>query len=216
MFTGLVEEIGSIQSVQKSVKGAKLMIQAHKVLQDVSIGDSIAINGICLTVTTFSSEGFTADVMGETMDKTNLKYLQSGSKVNLERALRVGDRLGGHFVSGHIDGVGTIQNYEKEDNAVWITISAPTELLKYMIYKGSITVDGVSLTVASVSQEGFKISIIPHTKESTTLIDKKIGDKVNLECDMIGKYIERFMGFTQETDKKQKIDVDFLSQHGFL
>lgn len=216
MFTGLVEEVGIVQSVLKSTKSAKIAIKAHKVLEDVKLGDSISTNGVCLTVTDFKDNSFTVDVMAETIRMSNLKNVVSGSKVNLERALRLGDRLGGHIVSGHIDGTGIISSFDKEDNAVWITIKASGNLLKYIIHKGSITIDGVSLTVAYVDESIFKVSIIPHTKDVTTLLSKAIGDEVNLECDMVGKYIEKLMNFNEKPSyAESKVDMDFLREHGF-
>jgi riboflavin synthase len=216
MFTGLVEEIGNIKAVTKSTKSAKITIKASKVLEEVKLGDSISTNGVCLTVTDFSTNYFTVDVMAETMRRSNLKNLSSGDEINLERALRLGDRLGGHMVSGHIDGVGVISKYENEDNAVWITIKTPPELLRYIVEKGSIAIDGVSLTVAYVDDESFKVSIIPHTKDVTTLLRKKIGDEVNLECDMVGKYIEKLISVKEETNVKKGIDINFLSENGFM
>jgi riboflavin synthase len=215
MFTGLIEEIGKIESVISSTKSAKITIKARKVLEGVRLGDSICTNGVCLTVTSFGSDRFTVDVMAETVRRSNLKRLSPGDEVNLERALRLGDRLGGHIVSGHIDGVGTIKNYEQEDNAVWITIAASPELLKYIVQKGSITIDGVSLTVAYIDETVFKVSIIPHTSEMTTLLKKRVGDDVNLECDMIGKYVEKLLGIKEQPPVKKNIDLNFLSEHGF-
>ncbi|OPJ55371.1 riboflavin synthase [Alkalithermobacter paradoxus] len=216
MFTGLVEEVGSIHSITKLQNSSRIVINCSKVLQDLRLGDSISTNGVCLTVTKFDDSSFTADVMTETMRKTNLKDLSVKDKVNLERALRVGDRLGGHLVSGHIDGVGTIEGFKKEDIAVWISIKAPQDILKYIVYKGSVAIDGVSLTVAYVDESIFKVSIIPHTKDLTTLLDKNVGDSVNLECDMIGKYVEKLMNFNSSYKPKQDISVDFLKENGFL
>lgn len=217
MFTGLVEEVGIVKSVKKGADSAQITISAEKVISDVNLGDSICTNGICLTVTSFSSNYFTVDVMAETMRKTNLNYLSPGDKVNLERALRLGDRLGGHIVSGHIDGIGTISNLEKEDNATWITVSTSYDILKYVIYKGSIAIDGVSLTVAYVDNSVFKVSIIPHTKDVTILLDKKIGDTVNLECDMIGKYVEKMLSPKPViNESKSNISMSFLEQNGFI
>lgn len=215
MFTGLVEEIGTIQSITKSTKSARITIKASKVLEDIKIGDSIATNGVCLTATEFNSSSFTIDVMAETMRRSNLNGLQPGDQVNLERALQLGDRLGGHIVSGHIDGVGRISSFEKEDNAVWITIDASPEILKYIVQKGSIAIDGVSLTVAYVDERVFKVSIIPHTKDVTTLLRKRAGHAVNLECDIVGKYIEKLMGAKEQAPKHQGISFDFLSANGF-
>lgn len=219
MFTGLIEDIGIIQNVIKSAKSAKITILADNILKGVKLGDSISTNGVCLTVTEFTSNRFTVDVMAETMRKSNLHKLASGDKVNLERALKIGDRLGGHMVSGHIDGMGVISKYENEDNAVWVTISTSEEILKYIIYKGSIAIDGVSLTVAFVDEKEFRVSIIPHTKNLTTLIKKKVGDMVNLECDMISKYIEKIIMYRDDKkDEKtsENLDLNFLAEHGFV
>ena len=215
MFTGLVEEIGRVQAIVKSTKSARITIKASKVLEEVKLGDSISTNGVCLTVTEFSHNSFSVDVMAETMRRSNLHRLSPGDEVNLERALRVGDRLGGHIVSGHIDGVGTITNYEDEDNAVWVTIATEPEVLRYIVQKGSIAIDGISLTVAYVDETVFKVSIIPHTKEVTTLLRRKIGDVVNLECDMVGKYIEKMLKSKEQAPIKKGIDMNFLSEHGF-
>ncbi len=215
MFTGLIEEIGEVRSVVKSTKSAKIIIKAAEITKDVKPGDSISTNGVCLTVTEFTPDGFTADVMAETMRRSNLHSLSPGDRVNLERALKVGDRLGGHMVSGHIDGMGTISKYEKEDNAIWVTVSAAAELLRYIVQKGSVSIDGVSLTVAYADERVFKVSIIPHTGDITTLLRKNAGDTVNIECDIIGKYIEKFL-FTREPEKKPGINMDFLSENGFI
>lgn len=214
MFTGIIEEIGEIRNIIKSVKSAKIIIKAGKILSDVTLGDSISTNGVCLTVTEYTSGSFSVDVMAETLRRSNLGLLTTGDKVNLERALAVGDRLGGHMVSGHIDGLGTITKYEKEDNAVWVTISADPEILKYIVHKGSVAIDGVSLTVAYVDEKVFKVTIIPHTRDLTTLLKKKAGDPVNLECDMVGKYIEKLF-FLKEQETKSGIDMEFLSRNGF-
>lgn len=215
MFTGLIEEIGYVEAVTKSVKSSRITISANKILEGTRLGDSICTNGVCLTVTSFGKSKFTVDVMAETMRRSNLKDISSGDKVNLERALRVGDRLGGHMVSGHIDGTGTIENYEKEDNAVWITVAASGEILRYIVNKGSVAIDGVSLTVAYVDERVFKVSIISHTKDMTTLLRKKVGDEVNLECDMIGKYIEKLLEVKEQTQEKGRIDFNFLCENGF-
>jgi riboflavin synthase len=216
MFTGIIEEIGKIKSIKKSGDGASIVIEARKVLEDVKLGDSIAVNGVCLTVNHFNHNSFTVDVMAETMRRSNLKNLKAGDLVNLERAVAVGARLGGHLVSGHIDDVGIIRQYEKEDNAVWVTIEPPPQLLKYIIHKGSIAVDGISLTVAYVDDRIFKVSIIPHTRDETTLIDKGVGQLVNLECDMIGKYIEKLIKTGVEKKQGKKgITMEFLAQYGF-
>lgn len=216
MFTGLVEEVGRVKEILKSDKSARITIKAARVLEDVKLGDSICTSGVCLTVTYFNSKEFTVDVMAETMRRSNLMYLKPGDEINLERALSIGDRLGGHIVSGHIDGEGTIEGFEEEDNAIWITISAVPDILKYIVQKGSIAVDGVSLTAAYVDDTVFKVSIIPHTKLTTTLLKKKIGNRVNLECDILGKYINKFLGAKEQAPAKKGIDFNFLSENGFM
>ncbi|MPW26775.1 riboflavin synthase [Alkalibaculum sp. M08DMB] len=212
MFTGLVEDIGIVKSITKSVRSAKITIISDFILEDVKLGDSICTNGVCLTVTNLNNKEFSVDVMPETIRNSNLKNLSSGSKVNLERALKASDRLGGHIVSGHIDGIGTIRSFKEEENATWISIASEESILKYIVKRGSIAIDGTSLTVAYVDDQVFKVSIIPHTKEKTILLNKKVGDEVNLECDVIGKYIEK-LTFHNE---KKTIDVNFLSDNGFI
>lgn len=219
MFTGLVEEIGKVKAVIKSEKSGRITLAANKVLTGLRLGDSISTNGVCLTVTEFGHGYFSVDVMGETMRRSNLKNLKIGDSINLERALKLGDRLGGHIVSGHIDGTGAIINFQDEENAVWITVKSPEKLLRYIIEKGSIAIDGVSLTVAYADNEVFKVSIIPHTKDETTLVTKRVGDEVNLECDIIGKYIEKLINpsiSVLTVDNNETIDMDFLGRNGFL
>lgn len=213
MFTGLIEEMGTIKSIRKGAKSAEISILGDLVTKDTHIGDSIAVNGICMTVTSISGTVFTADVMAETMRRTSLSTLKEGSRVNLERAMAADGRFGGHIVAGHVDGIGQITRLEKEDNAVWITIKADRGILKYIVEKGSITIDGVSLTVAYVDNACFQVSIIPHTAKNTILLEKKQGDIVNLENDIIGKYVEKLMG---QNHKESNIDEDFLMQHGYF
>ena len=191
MFTGIVEEIGSISGIKQGKNSEILTIKAKKVLEDTKIGDSIAVNGICLTVTALSSDSFTADVMHETINRSSLSKLKYGSKVNLERAMPVNGRFGGHIVSGHVDETGTIINIKPDDNAIWYKIQANQQILKYIVEKGSITIDGISLTVAKVSETDFSISAISHTVEQTILKEKRQGDIVNLETDILAKYIEK-------------------------
>ena len=218
MFTGIIEEIGVIQEIKKGIKSSKLSIKANKVLENTKIGDSICTNGVCLTVTALKSNSFDADVMAETLRRSSLGDLKIGSKVNLERALTLESRLGGHIVSGHIDGTGEIISLVKEDNSTWVTIKTISDILRYIVFKGSITIDGISLTVAYVDEEVFKVSIIPHTSDETTLLNKSIGETVNLECDVISKYIEKLMGL--EIKRKEKkissITEDFLRSNGFF
>lgn len=215
MFTGLIEEVGRVQSVKKSARSAQITIKAKKVLDGIRLGDSISTNGVCLTVTEYGTGGFSVDVMAETMRRSSLDSLAPGDPVNLERALRLGDRLGGHMVSGHIDETGIISAFEEEDNAVWVTVKASPEVLRYIVLKGSVAIDGISLTVAYVDENVFKVSIIPHTGDVTTLLDKKKGDGVNLECDMVGKYVEKLLRSGTQSSGKRSIDMEFLSEYGF-
>jgi len=215
MFTGIVEEIGTVVDFEASQNILRIKVQASKVLEETYLGDSISTNGVCLTVTGIGKNHFYADVMGETVRRSNLGTLKKGDKVNLERAMAANSRFGGHIVSGHIDGKGKITSYEKEGNAVWITIDTGKEVLKYIVEKGSIAIDGISLTVAYVDEKKIKVSIIPHTSEETTLLKKKIGEEVNLECDVIGKYVEKLLGFNKKNDEKKSITMDFLINNGF-
>lgn len=193
MFTGIIEEIGQIRSVSKNRVSAAITIKAHSILQDVAVGDSIAVNGICLTVTGYTKDSFTVDMMHETFDRTCACAWRRGTEVNLERAMAAGGRFGGHIVSGHIDGTGTISGIRQDDNAVWYEVTADPRILRYVVEKGSIAIDGISLTVASVGKDRFSVSTIPHTRNMTTLSERKTGDKVNLENDIVGKYVERFL-----------------------
>ncbi|MGN0435245.1 MAG: riboflavin synthase [Wujia sp.] len=220
MFTGIIEEIGEIKNVRRGTKSAELTICGKVVTKDSKVGDSIAVNGVCLTATSISGDTFTADVMAESMRRTSLGDLKSGSKVNLERAMAANGRFGGHIVSGHIDGTGTIIKLEREDNAVWVTISANRGILNYVIEKGSVAIDGISLTVAYVDDVCFKVSIIPHTAAETTLLLKKQGDMVNLENDVIGKYVEKLLKIDDREKRKDnsesKLNASFLMEHGFM
>ncbi|MBR5534396.1 MAG: riboflavin synthase [Ruminiclostridium sp.] len=215
MFTGIVEEMGTIRSIRKGSSSAILEIQAGKVLEDIHIGDSIAVNGVCLTATSFTPTSFTADVMHETLNRSSLASLKPGSRVNLERALAANGRFGGHIVSGHVDGLGTILSTLRDDNAIWYTIGTSPEVLRYIVEKGSITIDGISLTVARVDSHSFSISAIPHTVAVTVLQDRKPGDKVNLETDIIGKYVEKLLQPKETPQKDSGITWDFLVKYGF-
>lgn len=219
MFTGIVEEVGVLKFIRRGASSAVLEIAARTVLEDIHLGDSIAVNGVCLTATSFTGGAFTADVMHETLDRSSLAALRPGSRVNLERAMAANGRFGGHIVAGHVDGVGTVLETKRDDNAVWYTISAGPEVLRYVVEKGSITIDGISLTVARVGPESFAISAIPHTVAVTVLKDRKAGDKVNLETDIIGKYVEKLLttGPVQTAEPKQTsgITKDFLTRYGF-
>ncbi|MCF8304523.1 MAG: riboflavin synthase [Bacteroidales bacterium] len=217
MFTGIIENIGKVKQIKRGANSVELTVASSVIPGDLKLGDSVAVNGVCLTVTSFDQSGFTVDAVPETMSRTNLGELQTGSPVNLERAMQAGSRLGGHMMNGHVDGIAQVDNIRQEDNAVWFTIKANKDLLKYMIPKGSIAVDGISLTIVDVGEEAFTISVIPHTLQWTTLKDKQKGDSVNIECDMIGKYVERFLGMAQEKNEPEgKITMDFLKQNGYI
>ena len=235
MFTGIVEEIGMIRSVPSQAAGGSMEIRAAHVLEGTKIGDSIAVNGVCLTVTALRADGFLADVMPETLRRTNLGALKCGDPVDLERAMAADGRFGGHMVSGHIDGTGSIREIKNEGNAVWVTIKAPEQILELIVEKGSVAIDGISLTVAKVTQTDFSVSVIPHTGEQTVLLKKRPGDTVNLENDMVGKYVRRLLGSQMRQDKSRGqgnttagrgeenpargesgISMEFLQQHGFF
>lgn len=209
MFTGIIEEIGEIAAVKNGAKSCELTIKGSLIFDDLKIGDSVAVNGVCLTATSINGNAFTADVMAETMRRSSLGTLKQGSRVNLERAMSANGRFGGHIVSGHIDGVGFVQSLVKEDNAVWVTITADESVMRYIVEKGSVAIDGISLTVAKVFKDAFSVSVIPHTGSETTLLSKKTGNRVNLECDIIGKYVEKLVG------KPSGITEDFLKKYGF-
>lgn len=215
MFTGIIEEIGKMVQIQSGSTTGKIELKADKVLEDTKIGDSIAVNGVCLTVIRLKGDGFVADVMPETLKRSNLGQLSPGSRVNLERAMAMNGRFGGHIVSGHIDGTGMIEKVWREQNAVWYTVHTPKELMRYIVEKGSIAIDGTSLTVAGVTEESFSVSIIPHTLGETILGEKKAGDVVNLENDIIGKYVEHFMEPGEPEKTESSITKDFLLRAGF-
>lgn len=230
MFTGIIEEIGSLRSLSTGADSCVMRIIAANVLDGTKLGDSIAVNGVCLTVIDMWKGGFSADVMPETLRRSNLGQLRSGDIVNLERATAVGDRLGGHIVSGHIDGVGRITNVNREGNAIWLSVAASSEILNLVVEKGSIAIDGVSLTVADVDESVFCVSIIPHTGSETNLLNKREGDVVNIENDIIGKYVDKLMrnkkaythqkrgGRVADGEGKAKDDVltlEYLEQNGF-
>ncbi|GMO00452.1 riboflavin synthase [Parageobacillus thermoglucosidasius] len=214
MFTGIIEEVGTIEQMRQSGEAIVMTIGAEKILEDIHLGDSIAVNGVCLTVTSFTQRSFTVDVMPETVKATSLRTLTRGSKVNLERAMPASGRFGGHFVSGHVDGVGEIIRKWPVANAVYYEIQIPKELRKYMILKGSVAVDGTSLTIFELTDDTFTISLIPHTRAATILGDKQTGDIVNIECDVIGKYVAQFME-GQKEEAKPAITLEFLERHGY-
>ena len=213
MFTGIVEEVGTILSMQKGTSSIKLNISANKILEDLKIGDSVSVNGICLTVTTLNDKAFTADAMHETLNKTSLYTIKKGSKINLERAMPISGRIGGHIVLGHVDGTGIITKIEKDNIAIWYTIKAEPSIMKYIVDKGSVAIDGISLTIAKVSIDNFSISAIPHTLKNTTLLSKSVNDIVNIENDCIGKYIEKLLFIDKENSSK--ITREFLLKNGY-
>ena len=215
MFTGIVEEMGVIRSIRRGAHSAVLSIGAEAVLSDLKTGDSVAVNGVCLTATAVEGRGFTADVMHETLLRSSLGALGPGSPVNLERAMAAGGRFGGHIVSGHIDGTGTITERRRDDNAVWYTVTTAPSLLRYIVEKGSVAIDGISLTVASVEAGRFSVSVIPHTASVTVLGRKGPGDIVNLETDIIGKYVEKLLRPAADTVPKGGISLEFLTENGF-
>lgn len=194
MFTGIIEEMGVVKAIDRNLQSIRLFLLAKTILDDLEIGDSVTVNGVCTTATALIASGFTVDLSPETARVTTLGGLKAGDPVNLERAMRIMDRIGGHLVSGHVEGVGVIRDRKQEENAIILTIEAPADILKYCIKKGSIAVDGVSLTINSLTDRSVTLSIIPHTAKVTTLGLKEIGAPVNLESDLIGKYVERLIG----------------------
>lgn len=215
MFTGIVEEIGTVRQIKKGKHSAVLTISAGDVLDGTKTGDSIAVNGICLTVTAVLPGAFMADVIHETLNRSALIGLSAGSPVNLERAMQANGRFGGHIVAGHVDGTGKIVKIERDDTAVWFTIQTKPELMRYIVEKGSVAIDGISLTVAKITESDFSVSAIPHTVKQTVLQEKRKGDLVNLETDIIGKYVEKLLSPALEEQKESKITKEFLTNCGF-
>lgn len=218
MFTGIIEELGIIRRMNLQGNSGQVMIRAKKVLEGTRVGDSIAVNGICLTVISIQEDGFTADVMAETVRRSSLGECNPGDAVNLERAMSADGRFGGHIVSGHIDGTGKITSYRKEENAVWVTIETTPDIMQLIVEKGSICIDGISLTVANVSSQEFQVSVIPHTGDETTLLKKRPGSLVNLENDIIGKYVQKLMepkSLQEEESVSSGITMELLEEYGF-
>lgn len=203
MFTGIVEEIGTVTRIMQGQNSSILSIRGDRIFEDLRLGDSVAVNGVCLTVSKLAGQSFDADTTSETLARTSLGALRAGSFVNLERAMAANGRFGGHIVTGHVDGTGIISMIRRDGKTVWVTITADNSILKYIVEKGSIAVDGISLTVASTTQNSFSIAVIPHTERSTTLLTKSQGETVNLECDMIGKYVERFITRMQKSEPQR-------------
>ncbi|GIN93152.1 riboflavin synthase subunit alpha [Siminovitchia terrae] len=214
MFTGIVEEIGKVLRIDRKVKSFTIHIQAKRILEDVQLGDSIAVNGVCLTVTEFSRSSFQADVMPETFHATSLRMLSPGSMVNLERAMAANGRFGGHFVSGHVDGTGSLLSKKRVENALYMTFQIPEEFKVFVVEKGSIAIDGTSLTIFEASGGKITISLVPHTQAETVLANKNIGDSVNIEFDMLGKYIYHMLESRKEV--KTEITMDKLIENGFI
>lgn len=218
MFTGLVVELGTVTELKPLKQSYNITVKAQKVLENLKIGDSIAVNGACLTVVKISGNAFTADIMPETVKLTNLRNLKSGDKVNLERTLKLSDGLDGHIVSGHVEGIGVITSKKAQGIAEIVTVKTPPQLLKYIIKKGSIAIDGISLTVTEVTGSSFSVSLIPHTAKETTLGFKKPGDEVNLETDIIGKYVEHLLNFKTSAgaENKNTLTKSLLFENGFI
>ncbi|EIJ78500.1 riboflavin synthase subunit alpha [Bacillus methanolicus PB1] len=216
MFTGIVEEIGKVQRITRSGEALRLVLEGKKVLEDVKLGDSIAVSGVCLTVTDYTSFSFSVDVMPETYHSTTLAELKTGSSVNLERAMGANGRFGGHFVTGHVDGTGMILRKEKKDNAVYVDIEVPPSGTVYTMLKGSIAIDGTSLTIFGIKDNVITVSLIPHTYSETVLGLKEPGAKVNIEFDMLAKYIHSFMERKNGQDKNSKVTLDLLRENGFM
>ena len=220
MFTGIVEEVGAVRAVVSGSEWGSITNTARRVLEGTKRGDSIAVNGVCLTVTQLFPDGFTADVMAETLRRSNLGVLKSGQTVNLERAMAADGRFGGHIVSGHVDNLGEIVQIKREGNAQWVTLSAPKDIMELVVEKGSIAMDGVSLTVAARTDTTFSVSLIPTTQADTTLLSKRPGDKINLETDIIGKYVRQLlhgapMETKTETKPASRLSEAFLRENGF-
>lgn len=217
MFAGIVEEMGAVTSLDKTLAGTRMTILASTVMSDLKIGDSVSINGTCLTVVTKGEQDFVVEISPETLSVTTMGQLIPGAPVNLERAMKLNERIGGHLVAGHVDGVGTIRSRHQEGNAIFFTIEAPSEILRYCVVKGSITVDGISLTINEVADHSFSVAIIPHTAKVTTLGLKQVNDTVNLESDLIGKYVERLLQERSQLPKTTPIiDKDYLQKRGLL
>lgn len=222
MFTGLIQAIGVLQRIDRQGTDAKMVIRSLSPLTDLELGESIAVDGACLTVAAFQGSVFTADVSVETLSRTTLERKAAGSRLNLERALRLGDRLGGHLVSGHVDGIGVLTERTRDGRSWRLFFKVPAELSRYIVAKGSIAINGISLTVNGCGPDRFDVNIVPHTAGQTTIADLQIGDPVNLETDIIGKYVERFLGGWQHTASEKAaagsggIDAGFLQKHGFV
>jgi riboflavin synthase len=217
MFSGIVEEMGAVTVLRKTLEGARLTILASTVMDDLKIGDSVSVNGICLTVVSRSERDFSVEVSPETLSVSTLGGFAVGMPVNLERAMKLNERIGGHLVAGHVDGVGVIRSRQQDSNAIVFTIGAPPEILRYCVAKGSVTVDGISLTINAITEQGFSVAIIPHTAKMTIVGLKQVNDTVNLESDLIGKYVERLLQERGQLPKPTiSIDTDYLQKRGLI
>ena len=218
MFTGIIEEIGYLREIQREPQTATLTIGARGILENIKLGDSIAVNGVCLTAIRHQESSFTAEVSPETLSRSNLGALRLNQEVNLERPLRAGDRLGGHMVTGHIDAIGRIAGIEKRGKSFLVTVEAPPEIMRYVVEKGSVAVDGISLTIAAFNENTFSVAVVPFTSQNTILGRKRVSDPVNLEGDILGKYVEKFLGQGKQSYNapSRKVDETFLLKHGFL
>jgi riboflavin synthase len=214
MFTGIVEEIGVVSRVQRATKGYEITIRARVARQDVRLGDSIAVNGVCLTVTQLTTDSFTLGVSPETRSRTNLEQLREGDSVNLERSLTPTSRMGGHFVQGHIDGVGRVVAFRPEKDSLWVTIEAPPLLMRYVVPKGFIALDGVSLTVVDVGADRFTVMLVAYTQQQISLARQTVGYAVNIEVDVLGKYVEKLI--SHRLEQPTKLSANFLAEHGFV
>ncbi len=218
MFSGIVEEMGAVQAIEKGLTGAKFSILASAILDDLQVGDSVSVSGACLTVTTIEDQSFLVDVSKETLNCTNFGTIAIGTPLNLERAMKLNARMSGHLVTGHVDGIGMLRAREQDGNAIYLTVEALEDIMRYCVPKGSITIDGISLTINSVTDNLFSVAIIPHTANVTTIGLKQIGDSVNLESDLIGKYVERLLqgSGTLPASAAPIIDKDYLQKRGLL
>lgn len=220
MFTGIIEGLGTIREIRPEGQGKRMTVDADFFLEQTRIGDSICVSGACLTAVMIDDRRFTVDISPETLEKTTFKSARIGDRVNLERALRLSDRIDGHLVSGHIDGMGTVILKQNMGNAIIVSFKVPEFISHYMIQKGSVAVDGISLTINHCGDDSFDVSIIPHSAKMTTIGFKRAGDLVNIETDMIGKYVERFVGGKRYDDKKKEtksaLDMEFLAKSGFV
>jgi len=217
MFTGIVEETGTVRYCNPKDGGFELSISCHKVVEDATLGDSISVNGVCLTITSFDSTGFTAGLAPETLKRTNLEELQVGSRTNLERSVLPSTRMGGHYVQGHIDTTGTITEFRPDADALWVTIQAPDSIMKHIVTKGYVTLDGTSLTVVDVGPDWFNVTLVAYTQQHIIMPTKSVGDKVNIEVDVLGKYVERLLSWRESASvgKETRITSEFLKENGY-